>query len=292
MAISVGVNTPEGAISLLSEIATPSTPATGGRIYVKSDNKLYFVNDAGLEVELTAGGTAAPNNATYITQTLSGSLSAEQALSALSTGLMKVTTATGVITSVALTTIATYARFLVHDETLGSNGAFDVDLTSIDSPILAESGDLLELRMSLRAATAGVASDAVYILWNNDTTVTNYRAVAQATADTGVTDAAADVPSAGIAPAATADANEFGQFHVLVPFYGGAHRKIAQVRSDIRTSSTAIEHRDTNHHWENTAAITRVQVRTDNHATDLFLTGSRLQIIVHKPQTLATGAIP
>lgn len=45
-----------------------------------------------------AGG-GAPTDATYITQTANGTLSAEQALSTLSTGLMRVATTTGVITS-------------------------------------------------------------------------------------------------------------------------------------------------------------------------------------------------
>lgn len=44
-----------------------------------------------------AGGGGAPTGATYITQTPDGTLSAEQALSALATGLVKNTTATGVL---------------------------------------------------------------------------------------------------------------------------------------------------------------------------------------------------
>lgn len=47
----------------------------------------------------TLGASGAPTDATYITQTTNGSLSAEQALSALSTGIMRVATTTGVITS-------------------------------------------------------------------------------------------------------------------------------------------------------------------------------------------------
>lgn len=45
---------------------------------------------------------AAPSDATYITQTASAGLSAEQALSALATGYVKVTTATGVLSSQAV----------------------------------------------------------------------------------------------------------------------------------------------------------------------------------------------
>lgn len=45
------------------------------------------------------GGGGAPTNATYITQTANASLSAEQALAALSSGIMRVATTTGVVTS-------------------------------------------------------------------------------------------------------------------------------------------------------------------------------------------------
>jgi hypothetical protein len=39
------------------EIATPATPASGfGRLYAKSDSKLYFLNDGGTEYDLTATG--------------------------------------------------------------------------------------------------------------------------------------------------------------------------------------------------------------------------------------------
>lgn len=46
-----------------------------------------------------SGASGAPADATYITQTANGSLSAEQALSSLSTGLVKVTTGTGALST-------------------------------------------------------------------------------------------------------------------------------------------------------------------------------------------------
>lgn len=57
-----------------------------------------------VDVTIAASGTGAPTDATYITQTSNGSLSAEQALAALATGLMVVTTTTGAVTSVAAPT--------------------------------------------------------------------------------------------------------------------------------------------------------------------------------------------
>lgn len=61
-----------------------------------------------------AGGSGAPTTATYITQTANGTLSNEQALSALSTGLMQVTTTTGVVSSV---TTSAGISGLLSDET-------------------------------------------------------------------------------------------------------------------------------------------------------------------------------
>lgn len=45
------------------------------------------------------GGTGAPTDATYVTQTSNATLSAEQALDALASGIMRIDTAAGVITS-------------------------------------------------------------------------------------------------------------------------------------------------------------------------------------------------
>lgn len=56
---------------------------------------------------------AAPTTATYITQTADGTLANEQALSALATGLMQVTTSTGVISSV---TTSSGLAALISDE--------------------------------------------------------------------------------------------------------------------------------------------------------------------------------
>lgn len=58
---------------------------------------------AGLLVprKASAGGAGAPTDATYITQTAHGDLSAEQALASLATGIVKNTTTTGVLSIAA-----------------------------------------------------------------------------------------------------------------------------------------------------------------------------------------------
>jgi hypothetical protein len=75
--------------------AGPGVPAGGttGQVLVKSSNTDYDTEwDTG-----GGGGGGAPTDATYIVQTANGDLSAEQALGALATGLLKNTTTTGVL---------------------------------------------------------------------------------------------------------------------------------------------------------------------------------------------------
>jgi len=95
--ILTGTSSPEGAVT-----------APVGTIYIRTDGgagtSVYFKESGTGNTGWVAGGSAsssAPIGATYITQTADGSLTAEQALSALATGYMKVTTGTGVVSSQA-----------------------------------------------------------------------------------------------------------------------------------------------------------------------------------------------
>lgn len=85
-----------------TEVASPAAGAANTmRLYAVDDagtTKLAYKDSTGTETFIGTG-SGAPTDATYITQTANGSLSAEQALSALSTGIMRVATTTGVITS-------------------------------------------------------------------------------------------------------------------------------------------------------------------------------------------------
>jgi hypothetical protein len=75
-------------------------PATGNRegdhVWAKDSNKLYYWDGAAWLQIGAGGGGGAPTTATYITQTPDATLSAEQAMSLLGTGLVKNTTGTGV----------------------------------------------------------------------------------------------------------------------------------------------------------------------------------------------------
>ena len=87
---------------ILAEGAAASTPATGKvTIYAKTDGAVYSKDDAGAETQLGVGGSGAPSNATYIVQTADGTLSNEQVLASLATGIVKNTTTTGVLSIAA-----------------------------------------------------------------------------------------------------------------------------------------------------------------------------------------------
>ncbi len=91
-------------------------------------------NDGGAWVALVPGGAGpAPSDATYITQTADPTLSAEQALDALVSGIMRVDTAAGVITS--LTDSAGIAAN-ISDESGGLLMVFS------DSPVFTTQFDL------------------------------------------------------------------------------------------------------------------------------------------------------
>src|SRR3990167_8303452 len=74
----------------------------GGGVTANSCAAGNFASSIAVDGTLTCAipaGTGAPTDATYLTQTANGSLSAEQALGLLSSGIMRVATTTGVVTS-------------------------------------------------------------------------------------------------------------------------------------------------------------------------------------------------
>lgn len=101
--------------------------------YTSGAPKVYVTTaQAKLDAAGSGGGSGAPTDATYLTQTANGGLSAEQALASLATGLMKVTTTTGVVSSVS--TSAGLAGSL-SDET-GSGAAVFANTPTLTTPVL------------------------------------------------------------------------------------------------------------------------------------------------------------
>lgn len=98
-----------GAVQDLSGSGSPESVITAaiGSVYRRTDGgaatSLYVkesgAGNTGWVAYGSPAGSGAPATSTYITQTADGTLSAEQALSSLSTGIMRVATTTGVVTS-------------------------------------------------------------------------------------------------------------------------------------------------------------------------------------------------
>lgn len=102
------------------------TPVLGDLIYFNGTNWVSLAKPADGDYSLrftasipsyTAAAGGAPSNATYITQIPNGTLSNEQALSLLTTGLLLSTTATGVLTIKAANTCT--AQFPRSDDASG-----------------------------------------------------------------------------------------------------------------------------------------------------------------------------
>jgi hypothetical protein len=120
--IRSGSGSPEGAVTgNVCDVYLRTNGGTGTTIYIKESG----TGNTGWAAP-AASGTGAPTGATYITQTADGTLSAEQALALLSTGILKVTTTTGVVSSLAIPLTM-------------ANGGTDVASAS-DDQILVNSG--------------------------------------------------------------------------------------------------------------------------------------------------------
>jgi hypothetical protein len=97
--LRTGTGSPESAVTgNVCDLYLRTNGGTGTTLYIKETG----TGNTGW-VAVSAGTSGAPTTATYITQTADGTLSAEQALGSLATGLMNSTTTTGVVSTLAPT---------------------------------------------------------------------------------------------------------------------------------------------------------------------------------------------
>ena len=94
-----------------------ASPATGLLIF--NTTTARHEEYTGASWVAIGGGSFAPTNATYITQTANATLTAEQTLSSLSTGDVQVTTTTGVLTSLKANRAAAVAPAVTDDVNSG-----------------------------------------------------------------------------------------------------------------------------------------------------------------------------
>lgn len=138
--------------------------------------------------------TGAPTDATYITQTANGTLSAEQALSSLSTGLMKVTTSTGVITSIVPGT-GVEAALAVANNSAGGYSPIDGTATLSNKTLTAPKVAILKPASDSTTAIQITKADGTTAVGTWDTsgsnlTVANNLTVSGGTFNLGATTSA------------------------------------------------------------------------------------------------------
>jgi hypothetical protein len=153
-----GASTNTAAINNLVNNAslTTATVASGDLVLIQdvSDtNNLKSVTAQAI-ANLGPGGSAAPGDATYIVQVPNGTLTNEQALSVLATGILKSTTATGVV-SIATANVDFQAAdaTLISISALGTAADKTIYTTGIDT--WAETGLTAAGRAIIDDATAG-----------------------------------------------------------------------------------------------------------------------------------------
>lgn len=115
------------------------------------------------KLQASVGAASAPATATYITQTADAGLSAEQALSSLATGVVKVTTGTGVLsTAVANTDYAAAAHASRHK----NGGADELLLHELGEPTASvEFAQQQALQFVIENRTSDPVSPVTGQLW-------------------------------------------------------------------------------------------------------------------------------
>lgn len=174
-----------------------------------------------------------------------------------------------------------YQRTILYDNTLGSAGTWDV--SSID-----QSYDHLEIILSNARCTANSSGSVqnVQMSINNDTTDANYDEIQIQDQNSTVSGGTNSTRNTGVVPGDDATAGRVALIRVFIPNYAGSTYKAYHAEmSTLNTTSFLIFRYFA---WKSTSAINRVTVVVNN-ATNTFVTGSRLQIIGHKAETVVTG---
>jgi hypothetical protein len=185
------------------------------------------------------------------------------------------------VASLTVTSESHEVRELIYDETLASSDSFE--------DIAIPAGyDHLEIVYQLRSTASTIAQEG-RLYFNGDATDANYSSEYSVGVNSTPAALQQDSPALRTLTGASSTSGDFGIGHITVPFAS---------QSGIRRTSVATfaERRDATNYeagvysinWENTAAITSVTLRTDNHSTDLFAAGSRVQIFGVKTSSVVT----
>ncbi|WP_167792507.1 hypothetical protein, partial [Candidatus Macondimonas diazotrophica] len=177
-----------------------------------------------------------------------------------------------------------HARELLYEKTLTANGVFDTD-EWWPGGTLPNNYDSFEIEAQLRS-TVSASDDKGAFLLNGDAVNGNYR-YARHYGGSSVSGSASDTPEAFGIVGSTALSNVFAMvFSRCLSPGSPSKEKMFITESFERRDSSTIYLFGYGTHWESTAAITRIQVVTDNNPTDQFVSGSSLKLYGLKTMTV------
>jgi predicted secreted protein len=273
-----------GQITYVDFLIDGSTYASGGTSSGNGLSSSYYANAGAYMTVSFSTILTLSSIATHTLDLVVRVTSGTSILSVANASALSVATAvTPPAAGISTTSKSYYQRTVLYDNTLGSAGSWDV--SGID-----QTYDHLEIYLWGRSTVNFSGSVAtVFVAFNNDVTAANYTtqvlsgAVSSATAAFNAAD-----PQTGYVPDSGSVANSFGSSGFLIQNYTSGQYKTVLGLDGSGGLSTA-GRVDVNFNlWKNTAAINRIAL-TVNNATTTFVTGSRLQIIGIKAETLITG---
>jgi carbon monoxide dehydrogenase subunit G len=165
-------------------------------------------------------------------------------------------------------------------ETIDRSVAGEFDFNNIPAGY-----DRLIIQGEVRSDVAGAGGDVVLAYINSDTTDTNYHRQNNYV-DNGVANIVeGTAPRAAVVPSAGSPAGAMGSLEIVIEDYAGSNLKggIGRFKS-LYDTEKIVEGEVAFTHETQTTAISRVQIRTDNHATDQ-LTGT-LRIYGEKEEAI------
>lgn len=261
---------------LMAESAAPSTPGSGFiTIYGKTDGRLYAKNDGGTEYDLTAGsgsvssvGLALPaslfgvlNSPVSDFGTLTGTLIAQPA-NYVFAGPTAGGDAVPEMRALVAADIPGRAAHLIASGAVSGSPVASISFSTIPATYRA-----LLLMAMLRGDTSATFTQLL-TQFNSDTTVGNYgnqRGDLSASSP-GATEQLGTVASVTglFMTAATAPANMFAGFEILIPGYASTSfnkKVLGRATGRISASSGGMLYTNSGGMWANTAAISSIQLK-------------------------------
>lgn len=255
------------SFTLNADSGTPQTVEDAETLLVAGSNGI--VTSVGATNQVTISGAAFVQSITA-----AGNTGTPQTISNGNT--LSVLGGAGLSTVASATDTVTVNSAWNWEQTLGANGSFDIDLTTItgyDSSVTK-----LEIQLGIRGTVSAI-SDSLHIFMNNDLVDTNYYRQIHGAADAAARLGEGNDALSAIFPAATSPANAFGSYTVTINNPRNTNmRKIIKIEGAGELETTALRVESGAVIWRNTAAITRIQVRTSTNPTTLLATNSTMRI--------------